>query len=176
MLTMFETAAKQAQQRQAQLRQEQEARAAQARAAREQKTAARQAQAEKDRLRHNVARFVDDLSRQVVRVAGFKKWSPEAILTAGEYVSQLVCLNDRELPKVDPSIAAVVHRKFAYGIALNGKIPEGLLLGQRQDWFLAAYEEAVKKIKAKAANGGVHKPQPAGDSATSRVVYTTRSA
>lgn len=192
MNTKFENAAKTVEQQAAQLRQEREAHNEQLRLERQRLADEQAADAEKARqdaqkarelavLIENVRTFIDGFENAVLKAADMYEWNPEEILAAGNYVAQLVFPNDRELPRVPAKVAHVVHDKFAYGIALCGNIPDGTLIGQRQDWFPALYQQDVEQIEKRRSERQTSAPsQPASQevvsSKPSLLFYSTASA
>ena len=86
-------------------------------------------------------KFVAGLKYVVATHATENGWSSSEIREASEYLDVLVLEQDTVLPSVCPKVAEVVESKFRFGLKLaadnNRSLPDGFLVGQRQEWFTA---------------------------------------
>jgi hypothetical protein len=86
-------------------------------------------------LNRSVDNFQTKFFYSIVKTDWFKNLKSTAQREVSRYCEALAS-SDMALPSLDPSMASVVHDKFAYGIKLAGdNIPESYFVGQRQGWF-----------------------------------------
>ena len=119
-------------------------------AEREAAEAANRAARKQQYLVQDVNKFVSRFLYAVAKKAGRSQWKEAAIDLVERYAMALVSHGDVELPKIDPTMAAVIHDCFAYGMfkyiseASYQNIPDDYFVGQRQDWFPGLLEKKAR--------------------------------
>ena len=100
-------------------------------------------------LDNDVAKFVESFAIAVAKRGTERNWKESALDLAERYVEALTSHEDVEVPKVDPSMALIIHDAFVIGMQLyvnrsqRVNIPSDYFVGQRQDWYA---EQLAKKV------------------------------